>query len=287
MRIALATCETLPEPDPDHAIVLEALARRGLRAEAVVWSNPGVDWASYAMCVLRTTWDYYRARDAFLSWVERVDAVTPVSNPPSIVRWNSHKSYLVELADRGFTVAPTRLLRRGNDVRLRDVLADTGWHDVVVKPAVSASSYETRRIEPNEVADGESHLGRLLRQGDVLVQQYLPSVQASGERALVFIDGELTHAVRKRPRFHGEDESVEGPLPIERDEAELARALMGGPGKAALYGRVDLARDARGRPCLMELELIEPSLFFLQHPPALERFARAVEARARAHAPEP
>jgi len=281
MRIALATCKDLPEPDPDHEIVLDALERHGLRAEPCVWSDASVDWAAFSLCVLRTTWDYYRARDAFLMWLTRVESVTRVQNEFEIVRWNSHKSYLVELGRRGFNVAPTRLLRRGVGTRLQEVLDDTGWREVVIKPAISASSYQTRRIEASDVVAGEHHMTRLLKRGDVLVQQYLPSVHDSGERALVFIDGELTHSVCKRPRFHGEDESVEGPLPVQPEEEELATALMAGPGRGTLYGRVDLARDFNGNPCLMELELIEPSLFFLQHPPALERFAAAVSNRVR------
>jgi hypothetical protein len=133
-----------------------------------------------------------------------------------------------------------------------------------------------------ELARGEAHLARLLTQRDVLVQRYAPAVETSGERALVWIDGELTHAVRKSPRFAGEDESVSGALPIAPDEAALAHGLLAGlPAGLAtqlLYARIDVVRGADG-PELMELELIEPSLFLVQHPPALTRLADALARR--------
>jgi len=253
-----------------------ALSRHGIESELCVWNDPHVDWAAYDVCVLRTTWDYFRERDAFLAWLGRVDAVTCLQNSAEIVRWNSHKSYLVDLARAGFPVAPTHLVPAGSPVALHDVLSRYGWSDVVVKPAVSASSYETHRFMGTALDAGDRHLARLAQSGDVLVQQYLPSVHEYGERSLVFIDGTLTHCARKRPRFHGEEESIEGPLPIDDEEAHLARSLMGGPGRGTLYGRVDLARDVDGRPCLMELELIEPSLFFNLCPAALEQFVVAV-----------
>lgn len=281
MRIALATCEELPEPDMDQGILLDCLSRRGAAPEMCVWNDETVEWAEYELCVLRTTWDYHLARDAFLRWLVRVDSVTRVQNPLETVRWNSHKGYLVELAQRGFQVAPTRLVPGGSAARLDDVLRAEGWNDIVVKPAVSASSYETRRFTGADLAVGDQQLTRILERGDALIQQYLPSVHERGERALIFIDGELTHAVRKSPRFHGEEERVEGPVKAEPDEEELARCLMHGAGRGTLYGRVDLARDANGRACLMELELIEPSLFLAQHPEALERFVAAILRRAR------
>jgi glutathione synthase/RimK-type ligase-like ATP-grasp enzyme len=281
MRIALATCEVLPEPDVDQGILLDTLSRQGVEPEMCVWNDDTVEWASYDLCVLRSTWDYYRARGAFLDWLARVDSVTRLQNPIETVRWNSHKGYLVELARQGFHVVPTRFVPAASAVHLHDVLNANGWSEVVVKPAVSASSHETHRVARADLDAGDRHLARLLRRGDVLVQKYLPSVHDRGERALVFIEGELTHTVRKHPRFHGDDESVAGPVPAEPDEEKLAVSLMEGPGRGTLYGRVDLARDPDGRPCLMELELIEPSLFLRQHPEALERFVAAILRRAR------
>jgi glutathione synthase/RimK-type ligase-like ATP-grasp enzyme len=151
-----------------------------------------------------------------------------------------------------------------------------GWPRVVVKPAVSAASLHTILVDEANWADGEDQLRRLLATRDALVQPYLPAVEDAGERALVFIDGVLTHAVRKHPRFAAEDESVSPALPIEPDQRRLAEAALATVGCPLLYGRIDVAPGPEGAPVVMELELIEPSLFLVQHPPALERLADAV-----------
>jgi hypothetical protein len=171
---------------------------------------------------------------------------------------------------------PTALVRRGSGVTLAAIVAERGWRDVVVKPAVSASSFRTRRFRPDEQAAGGRFLAELSAERDALVQPYLASVEDHGERALIQVDGELTHAVRKSPRFAGEDESVSAAaVPILPAERELARRTFATIGWPVLYGRVDLAPGPAGEPLLMELELIEPSLFFAQGPLALERFVRA------------
>jgi len=273
LDVALASCVRLPEPDPDQPLLEAALARRGLAAATMAWDDPAAPWAAARLTVLRSTWNYPHRPQEFLAWVERTSRVSVVWNPVPVVRANLHKSYLLDLQHRGIPVVPTRLVARASAVTLREAAGD--WHTVVVKPAVSAASLDTVRAERG-AAEGEAHLRRLLAKGDALVQPYLPSVEDVGERALVSVDGALTHAVRKRPRFAAEEESVSPALPIEADERRLAESALATVESPLLYGRVDVARGADGRPLVMELELIEPSLFLLQHPPALERLADAI-----------
>ena len=150
----------------------------------------------------------------------------------------------------------------------------------MVKPAVSAASFRTLRVGAGNREDGEAHLQALLVERDVLVQSYLPSVEDHGERALVFIDGELTHAVRKSPRFEGDDEAVSlDAVPISTAEADLARLALAAVDGPLLYARVDVAPGPEGRPVVMELELVEPSLFLRQSAAALERFVAAIRGR--------
>lgn len=270
MRLALVTCLTMPETDEDERPLRDALRAAGHDAEVVAWDDPNVRWNAFDRCILRSTWNYHRAPDAFLAWVDRTGRETELLNPPDVVRWNAHKGYLVELADRGIPVTPTALVRQGSTRTLADVLAERGWTDVVVKPAVSAGSFATLRAA-GATAEAERHLARLVVHEDALVQAYLPSVEGYGERSIIFIGGEPSHAMRKSPRFAGSDEAVTGPFPIADDELALARTLLGPFGERLLYARVDLARDDADRPLLMELELIEPSLFLSRHPPALAR----------------
>jgi hypothetical protein len=119
----------------------------------------------------------------------------------------------------------------------------------------------------------------MLAEREMMVQPYVASVDGYGERSMVWIDGQVTHAIRKTPRFLADPEQVSSAIPIAPEERALAEQLLALTPEA-LYGRVDLARDEAGRPMVMELELLEPSLFFLQSASALERFVRAVVARA-------
>lgn len=288
MELRIATCRPLPEPDHDEGALLSALGARAVRARMVVWDDPGEDWDAGVPTLVRSTWDYLHRLEAFLAWVERVGRAAPLWNPPAVLRWNVHKFYLRELAAEGHPIVPTVFLERGTRTALAEVLARQGWDEVVVKPAVSAASFGTLRVRSGASAEehalGEAHLALHLAEHDMLVQRYASAVETSGERALVWIDGELTHAVRKSPRFSGEEECVSEALPIAADEGALARALLGRFQERLLYARIDLVRDEEDRPRLMELELVEPSLFLAQHPPACQRLAAALATRLQSFA---
>lgn len=281
MRVALATCMNLPEPDPDQPLLLDALAARGLTPTMMAWDDPSADWSSVRACVIRSTWNYYRAIDRFMAWAERTARVTTLWNPLSIVRWNVDKRYLQSLEKKGVPIVPTRFVGRDEATSLRDVMRELSAEVVVVKPAISAASFATVKVDEGEAsrAAGEAHLRELVARGDVLVQPYVPSVERYGERSLIWIDGAMTHAIRKSPRFGGEHENVSAAMPIADDERALAERALETIAEPLLYARIDLARDERGGPMIMELELLEPSLFLAQHPPALDRFADAIARR--------
>lgn len=276
--VSLVTCRSLPEPDPDEPLLLAAFHQAGVPARLVAWDDPEVDWAATPLTVIRSTWNYYRFHDDFIDWTERVARHSELHNPASLVLWNSHKAYLLDLHERGLPVVPTVLLESGVIVPpVAELMAERGWTRAVLKPAVSAGSFQTHVISHDTV--DQTFVDRLLDERDLLLQPWVASVTDYGERSLVFIDGELTHSIRKSPRFAGEHESVSGALPVEPPEHALATRVLDSLGQPLLYARVDLARDDDGQPMLMELEVIEPSLFFRQHPPALTAFVEAVRRR--------
>jgi len=203
-----------------------------------------------------------------------------------VVHGNLHKRYLLELAARGVPVVPTTLVERGQTCELAAIgeagsgqeassAGSSGAPSIVIKPEIGAASMATRRFAPGDPA-ALAHLAAITADGAALVQPYVASVDGYGERALVWIDGALSHAVRKAPRLAGDDEHVDGPYPIADDERAVAEAALAPIADRILYGRVDLARDATGRPMVMELELIEPSLYFLYGPGSADRFAAAL-----------
>lgn len=279
MPLRIATCRPLPEPDVDEDLLLRALADRGVAARMAAWGDPAENWDEPVPTVVRSTWDYIHHVDSFRAWILRTAAAAPLWNPAGLMLGNLHKAYLVELAATGVPVVPTALRRRGDAVPLSAVAGERGWRDVVVKPAVGAGSFETHRVRDARSGEGDELFASLVAGQDLLVQPYLPAVEGHGERALVFIDGEFTHAVRKSPRFAGGVEQVSGALPIEPAERALGEAVLAPWRDALLYGRVDVAPGPDGRPVVMEIELVEPSLFLLQEPRALARLAGAIAAR--------
>lgn len=271
LDLRIATCVALPEPDVDQAPLAAALAAAGLSAARIGWDDPAADWDAPIPTLVRSTWNYPIAPAAFLAWLDRAAAAAPMRNPPDVVRGNVDKRYLLALAARGVPVVPTVVVERGQTCELAAIAAPS----VVIKPAIGAASMATRRFAPADPA-ALAHLAAITAERAALVQPYVASVEGHGERALVWIDGELSHAVRKRPRFTGDDEQVDGPVEIADDERAVAEAALAPVAGRILYGRVDVARDAAGRPMVMELELIEPSLYLTRCPRALDRFVAAI-----------
>lgn len=271
MKIRVATCKTLPEVDVDEAPLAAALVAGGFDPQLLAWDDPTVDWDLPVPTILRSTWNYALDLPAFLQWIDRVAAAAPLWNPADVVRGNVHKRYLVELAARGVPVVPTEVVERGQTIALPP-------EKLVIKPEVGAGSLGARVFEPGDPT-ALAHLAALTSHGAALVQPYLTSVEGYGERSLVWIAGELSHAIRKTARFSGDDEKVDGPFPIADDERALAEAALAPVADRILYGRVDMARDAANRPVVMELELVEPSLFFARRPGAADRFVRALRER--------
>lgn len=303
-RIALATCSALPDLDAEDAPLVGALADRGVTADAVVWDNPTADWASYDLVVIRSTWDYAQRRGEFLQWAARVGSLTRLENPYAVVRWNTDKHYLKELESAGVPVVPTLWLapeRHFSSRALHTRFPAAG--EIVIKPAVSAGSVDTGRytaIDAQSRGLAISHARRLLgADRTVMVQRYVASVDTVGERAHVFLAGEYSHTVVKGAMLDGPDVGVEGiykeermslgeatPAELEMAEHTLAaaRTLLATsgpePSEPFLYARVDVVSDDDGTPLLMELELVEPSLFVSLADGALDRLADAVAARA-------
>ena len=153
--VALVTCRELPEPDPDERPLLHALREVGLGAELLAWDDPAGSPSDFDLCVLRSCWDYYKDPEGFLGWIEDAAAVSRLLNEPRIVRWNLHKRYLQDLEAAGVEVVPTAWLERGAAADLPALMGERGWEDVVVKPAVSAASYRTRRVTSPMTASPE------------------------------------------------------------------------------------------------------------------------------------
>jgi hypothetical protein len=282
-RVALATCREFAQLDEDDRLVIPALAEREIRAEPAVWDDPAVDWEAYDLVVVRSTWDYIDDRDKFLAWA---GSIPRLANTAGILRWNTDKRYLRELAQAGVPVVPTEWLEPGEDVAL------PGDGEYVIKPSISAGSRDTGRFDLSDPAQRElavKHAQNLPDRGaTAMVQPYLDAVDTSGETAVLFLAGRFSHAIRKAPLLAGPDTAVDGLFRAEaitqrqasRAELDTAEAALAAiPAELAsdvLYARIDLIPDGDGRPVLLELELTEPSLFLAHDGRAASSFAAAI-----------
>ena len=273
MKLALATCSEVAEGDEDGPALIAALGERGIRATPEVWDDSRVDWAAFDLVVVRSTWDYAERRDAFLAWA---DSLPRVLNPPAVLRWNTDKHYLGELAGAGVPVVATQFIEPGQRFEPP--------HDpFVVKPAVSAGARHSARYEPGQSA--EAHVAKLHALGrTVMVQPYLDTVDEHGETALIHLGGSYSHAVTKaallRPGaapgdalYLEEDMRPTAPTGAELDVADRALAALASDN--LLQARVDLLPTDEG-PVVLEVELTEPSLYLGYAAGATGRFADAI-----------
>ncbi len=280
MHIALVTARELPRPDHDLPILVDAFAARGVSAHIIPWEDTSVEWNTFDAAIVRSTWNYLDHLDAFRKWIKATARSTRLINPLEVLEWNLHKSYLLELANAGVPVVATTLVRAGERVEWHAHFARLG--DVVVKPAVSAGSFATIRVRAGDAVSAQAHIDAYPTR-DFLVQPFLASVTTRGESNMVHFNGRFSHAVRKLARWSGDGEQARGLVDvtdIERDAAARVLACVRanpliGMGRELAYARVDLALDDQGVPLLMELELVEPSLFLEQCP---ERAALLVDA---------
>lgn len=292
MRVALVTCAELPEADPDTRKLIAPLHALGIEAVPCVWDDPGIDWTTFDLAVVRSCWDYAGRREEFLSWAEQVPRL---ANPAEVLRWNTDKRYLAGLSRSGINVIPTQWVEPNHAWEV----AGAGLSSCVVKPAVSLCALDTGRYD---LADQDQrqlareHVRRLQDAGRVaMVQPYLSQVETAGESSLVFIAGRFSHAMRKGPALDGPDRGVDRrfapgggvdvrlrhPSDAELNLAERVLDLVPGGRDQLLYARVDLVPSEDGTPLLMELELTEPNLFLDAVPYALGRVAGAIARWAR------
>jgi len=265
----------------EDALLLLACRDAGLRAERVAWSDPGFDWGSTRAAIFRSTWDYSHRAGEFAAWLGRASAATRLINDVATVRWNMDKRYLLEFAQFGVPIVPTQLVERGGRLDLGAHVAE--WSDVIVKPAISGAARETWRIDAANLAERTPQIERLLAAESLLVQPFRHEIVVAGELSIVVIDGRVSHAVQKRPKpgdFRVQDDHGGHVVPHKPTAKQLdfaLRAVAAAPGEP-LYARVDFIETLSGLE-LMELELIEPELFFRFRPEAAKDLA-AVLARA-------
>jgi glutathione synthase/RimK-type ligase-like ATP-grasp enzyme len=284
--VLFATCASRPEGTADDALLAEALRAAGTHVASLPWDAiaPGPETPPV---ILRSTWDYHKHAGRFAEWLRGLaKARVRVLNPPAVALWNIDKSYLRELEAGGVRIPRTRWLDRADGAEIGAVLGEESWRTAVLKPRIGATAHGMSFVRAG-VTPGAAQLTGVTEHGGYL-QEFLSEITEQGEVSLIYIDGHFSHAVRKRPRvgdfrvqsdFGGTWERTTASPDLQ---ALAGRALGVAPGPC-LYARADVVDTWKG-PMLIELELIEPELYFRVAPEAAPMMARAIQAHLRSAA---
>lgn len=281
--IHLATSHAFPTLTDDDRLLVDALSALGLPSAPLDWRSEPIPRRGDTV-VVRSCWEYHLYPDDFIRWIDRLAAEgVAIGNGARTLRWNLHKRYLLELAQAGTASIPgSLLLERGAAVSLEAAIAALGSDDLVVKPAISLSGHRTWRTHGTPRDAAAQRLAAQLTDGDTLLQRYMPQIETDGELSLVFIGSEYSHAVRKRPatgefRVQADFGGSREPADVDAAIVQQAADLLAAAQPDTLYARVDgLVID--GQWWLMELELVDPVLFFRMQPGAAVKLAEAIAA---------
>ena len=279
-RCAYLTMDDLSAFVSDADLSIPPLAALGWEVEAVSWRAPDADWDAFDMVYIATPWDYQDDPAGFLNVLERIDASRALLvNALATVRWNLDKRYLAELGESGVAIVPSLWFERWEDGIVERALDEFGTARVVVKPQVGANADYTYVVGRGAPAAG---IARCFSERRLFVQPFADAIHREGEYSLFYFGGEYSHAILKRPKAgdfrsqeeHGaEHRAVEPEAELRRLAGEVLTSLSPAP----VYARADYVRGNDGGFWLMELELIEPSLYFRFDPESPRRFARALD----------
>lgn len=280
-RIAFATCQDLGKLTPDDQLAANHLVAQNIVVDAVSWDDQQVQWQNYDAVILRSTWNYHRQLPQFLRWLDELDkSQVRLWNPTDVVRANVSKRYLIDLQNAGISIVPTVFIPENKTVELQSILEKQNWDHVIIKPEVSASAYQTISASLSTSSNDQQRLDEILKHSGALIQEFRSEIVETGEWSLIFFQREFSHAVLKQPSagdFRVQEELggiIRTAVPSDSliNQAERTLKNVNGP---LLYARVD-GILVKNEFLIMELELIEPSLFMGFSTGAAERFASSI-----------
>ena len=265
----------------EDGLVQSALEKKGLKVIRKSWDAKDFDWTQSRYAIFRSTWDYFDRFGEFFSWFEKTIKVLDFINCPEIIYWNLDKHYLNDLKQSNINISPTIFIEKGEQQSLNELFKKTEWTKAVLKPAIAGAARETFLIKKEEHLNYEKELQRLIKKEAMLFQEFQYQIQSKGEMSLMMIDGKFTHAVLKKAKdgeYRVQDDfggTVEDYNPNREEIAFAEKAIAACP-KETTYGRVDIFYNNKNCLTLVELELIEPELWFRKHPTAANKIADAI-----------
>lgn len=289
--ITLLTCRAYYKPDNvtpyiqnillEQELLKSAFEAQGLKVDITYWDNPSYEWQQTKSVLFRTVWDYFERFDEFWDWLEQVKTKTRLINSYELIKWNIDKHYLRDLKNNGIQVVPTYFADRGNNISLQEIANLNDWKHIVIKPAISASAFNTYKITNDEIEQKEQLFHELLQTHDMLVQPFFPTISELGEASLMVFGGKFTHAILKKAKagdFRVQDDfggTVHDYNPTQ-EEIKFAEKVFQSCTSLPIYGRVDIVWDSNKHIYLSELEIIEPELWIRNRPESANKIAEAV-----------
>ncbi len=257
----------------DDALLSEALQQFGLTVTRVSWSDQYFDWSTTRCAVFRTTWDYFHRFQAFTTWLADTEQKTRLINDPATIRWNMDKHYLLDLQKWNIPIVDTTIIEPGENITLHTLMQESGFAEAIIKPAVSGAARHTYRVQAGHTDALEPVWAELLQQETMLFQPFQQHIVDNGEISCMLMGGKFTHAVLKKAKagdFRVQDDhgGTVHAYTASAEEIAFAEKAVAACSTLPAYARVDITRNDTGALVIMELELIEPELWFRKFPPA-------------------
>lgn len=283
-KIAIVTYPEKQEIQPDDSLFTELLEKSGAQVIGICWDDEKTVWTDFDLVIIRSPWDYYKRENEFHLWLDKLEnQKANVLNPVMVIRTNMEKSYLRKLEDSGVSIIPTRWIAKNKPTSLKKILTNQHWKKAVVKPTVSAGSYETFVTTFESAETDQTQFELITKKCGVMIQPFMDEIISNGEISMLFFNGEFSHAVLKKPQqgdFRVQPKFGSSITEFQPDEVLLktAKSIVEKVSNSLLYARVD-GIISNGKFLLMELELIEPMLFLAYGKQSAKRFADAVMER--------
>lgn len=268
--------------DDEHSIA--PLEQLGWQVSTLSWRQTEVPWSDFNVVVVRSTWDYWDDIPAFLETLRQIDSTTRLANPLDIIHWNLEKTYMLDLEGKGIGIVPTTWPDAVHSGAFPGFFAELGTDELVIKPVVGANGEDAYRVSAGDDPQRLEWICDRFRKKRAMVQTFMPSILTEGEYSLFYFNGAFSHAILKIPRgseFRSQEEHGSEIRPVTPEDRLLERGkqVLETLSAVPLYARVDFVRDDRGDFVVMELELIEPSMYLRTDTGAPGRFARAIDSR--------
>jgi hypothetical protein len=286
-RVALLTMDSLENFYTYDKLLIEPMSKLGWDAEEISWRKENVDWNDYTAVIVRSTWDYQNDFKKFLNVLESInDSSAHLENDLELMKWNMNKNYLFDLETKGVKIVDTIWEKSFNSNNVHHYFSEFNSEEIIIKPNISANADNTFRLSKEKLIENMEKLEQIFSQREFMVQPFMKNIIDEGEYSLFFFNGEFSHCVLKKPKendFRVQEEHGGKFRIVVRNQQQIliAESIINKLSTIPLYARADLVRNAQNEFVLMELELIEPSLYLNTDIQSPERFARAFNSRMK------